>query len=115
MANKSPINLDNLSVPELTALISSAEEKRREKLADAKRDLLAEMEEKAAALGLSLEGLVQSETPARGSRKARRATAGAAAAKYRGPNGEEWSGRGRPPAWIVMAEADGKNRESFRI
>ena len=109
MANKSPINLDNLSVPELTALIGSAEEKRREKLADAKRDLLAEMEEKAAALGLSLEGLVQSEAPARGG------TAGAAAAKYRGPNGEEWSGRGRPPAWIVMAEADGKNRESFRI
>lgn len=115
MANKSPINLDNLSVPELTALIGSAEEKRREKLADAKRDLLAEMEEKAAALGLSLEGLVQSEAPARGSRKARRVTTAAAAAKYRGPNGEEWSGRGRPPAWIVMAEADGKNRESFRI
>ena len=115
MANKSPINLDNLSVQELTALIASAEEKRREKLAEAKRDLLAEMEEKAAALGLSLEGLVQAEAPARGGRKVRRATAGAAAAKYRGTNGEEWSGRGRPPAWIVMAESEGKNREGFRI
>jgi len=26
--------------------------------------------------------------------------------KYRGPNGETWSGRGRSPAWIVGDKAD---------
>lgn len=30
--------------------------------------------------------------------------------KFRGPNGEEWSGRGRAPKWIEHAE-----REQFRV
>ena len=34
--------------------------------------------------------------------------------KYRGPNGEEWSGRGRLPGWLASLEAEGGNRESFR-
>ena len=35
--------------------------------------------------------------------------------RYRGPNGQEWSGRGRPPAWIITHEAKGGNREAFLI
>ena len=37
------------------------------------------------------------------------------AAKFRGPNGETWSGRGRPPVWLVTLEAQGASRESYRI
>ena len=35
--------------------------------------------------------------------------------KYRGPNGEEWSGRGRLPRWLVKAMEAGADRDSFRI
>jgi DNA-binding protein H-NS len=37
------------------------------------------------------------------------------AAKYRGPNGEEWSGRGRTPDWLAALEAEGRGREEFLI
>jgi DNA-binding protein H-NS len=36
-------------------------------------------------------------------------------AKYRGPNGELWSGRGRMPKWLHAAEAEGKPRDNFLI
>ena len=36
------------------------------------------------------------------------------AVKYRGQNGEAWTGRGRAPAWIVAHEAAGLSRESLR-
>ena len=36
------------------------------------------------------------------------------AAKYRGPNGESWSGgRGRKPRWLTDALASGKKLEDF--
>jgi DNA-binding protein H-NS len=35
--------------------------------------------------------------------------------KYRDPNGNAWTGRGKTPKWIVEAEKDGKSREEFRV
>lgn len=37
------------------------------------------------------------------------------APKYRGPNGEEWAGRGRTPRWVLAIEAEGKSRDDFLI
>jgi DNA-binding protein H-NS len=37
------------------------------------------------------------------------------AAKYRGPNGETWAGRGLAPRWLAALEAKGKKREAFLI
>lgn len=37
------------------------------------------------------------------------------AAKYRGPKGETWSGRGSMPRWLAALVAQGKSRESFAI
>ncbi len=37
------------------------------------------------------------------------------AVKYRGPNGETWSGRGSMPRWLASLVAAGKNKESFAI
>jgi DNA-binding protein H-NS len=37
------------------------------------------------------------------------------AAKYRGPNGETWSGRGLKPRWMTAAISDGKKAEDFLI
>ena len=39
----------------------------------------------------------------------------AVAAKYRGPNGETWSGRGRAPTWLTVLEAEGRQRSEFLI
>ncbi|MFT8246560.1 H-NS family nucleoid-associated regulatory protein [Roseomonas sp. BN140053] len=114
MADKAKINLDGLSVQELTTLIQDAENKRREALEEAKASLIAEMEEKAAAIGLSLQGMLDRPSQASSGRKTRKDAGAPVAAKYRGPNGEEWSGRGRPPTWLTKQEAAGKNREAFR-
>lgn len=45
---------------------------------------------------------------------ARKATA-AVAAKFRGPNGETWSGRGLTPKWLTALIAQGQAKESFAI
>lgn len=37
------------------------------------------------------------------------------AAKYRGPNGESWSGRGLTPRWLASLLAQGKQKEEFVI
>lgn len=43
-------------------------------------------------------------------------TAGAVvAAKYRGPNGETWSGRGLTPRWLSALLAQGKTKQDFAI
>lgn len=37
------------------------------------------------------------------------------AVRYRDRHGNTWSGRGRPPRWLVEAEAKGASRESFAV
>lgn len=39
----------------------------------------------------------------------------AVAAKYKGPNGETWSGRGLMPKWLSTLVAGGQTKESFLI
>jgi DNA-binding protein H-NS len=36
-------------------------------------------------------------------------------AKYRGPSGETWAGRGAKPRWLVAAIKDGKKIDDFLI
>lgn len=47
--------------------------------------------------------------------KAKAPNAGAVAAKYRGPNGETWSGRGLTPRWLTALLSEGKAKEDFVI
>lgn len=37
------------------------------------------------------------------------------APKFRGPNGENWSGRGLTPRWLASLIEQGKSREDFAI
>jgi DNA-binding protein H-NS len=37
------------------------------------------------------------------------------APKYRGPNGETWSGRGLTPKWLATLIAQGQSKEAFAI
>ena len=106
------INLDSLTVQELTALIENAEALRHQKREEAKATLLAEFREKAAELGLSFDALLHSAPQHPRSRKI---SGGKVPVKYRGPKGEEWSGRGRQPQWIAEAEKQGRKREEFAV
>src|SRR4028118_276744 len=125
-ADAPAVDLDRMSVQQLTTLIAAAEAKRRDKLDDARAALRAEMEQKAAELGISADDLFSTagqQAPAeqaaakngRRARKPRDDIGTKRAAKYRGPNGEEWSGRGRTPNWLAALEAEGRRREEFLI
>lgn len=39
----------------------------------------------------------------------------AVAAKFRGPHGESWTGRGLMPRWLSALVADGRRKEEFAI
>jgi DNA-binding protein H-NS len=117
--------LDAMGVPELTALIDAAERKRLEKAEGARRDLLAEFEARAAELGTTLQDLLPSVAPTtsglrrRGTRDKSESKGGDGrrkpAAKYKGPHGEAWSGRGRTPRWLQALEAEGRDRREFLV
>ena len=53
--------------------------------------------------------------PRRTSGKSKKGRVATVAAKYRGPNGEVWSGRGLTPRWLAGLVAQGKNKEDFVI
>lgn len=109
-------NLDQMTVQELTALIEAAETKRREKQGEAKATLLAKWQAEAAEAGLTFEAVLPaSSASAEPNRKPRKDAGTLLPAKYKGPNGGEWSGRGRLPKWLLTMEAEGRNREEFRV
>ena len=110
---KAGFDLDRLTVPELTALIENAEAMRRQKQEEARAALLAEFREKAAGLGLSFDAVLHGLSSTHG--RARKASGVKVPVKYRGPRGEEWSGRGRLPQWVADAEKHGKSREEFSV
>ncbi len=37
------------------------------------------------------------------------------AVKYRGPNGETWSGRGKAPNWLTSLVAHGRDKNDFLV
>jgi DNA-binding protein H-NS len=88
------------------------------------QEILAKMQ----AFGITLKDLQGSKgrgskaKPAKATGKAKRAGAPAkkksksvVAAKYRGPNGETWSGRGLTPRWLSTLVAQGRKKEDFAI
>jgi DNA-binding protein H-NS len=92
-----------------------------ERLEDAKAALRAEVERRAAELGIApgdLFSWLRQQTPvdkAARTRKPRGDAGAGRAARYRGPGGEEWSGRGRPPRWLTAQEAGGRDRTEFAV
>lgn len=86
-----------------------------------------EIQAKMQAFGITIKDL-QSTKAAKGGRgKAKTSPPKAAkvpktrkpsapvAAKYRGPNGETWSGRGLMPKWLSALVAQGQSKESFSV
>jgi DNA-binding protein H-NS len=95
--------LDDLRVAELREIAVAAESRIQEKSEGERRSFIEETLNKAKALGLSVTDLFGETTPPvkrRGRGPAKPKPEGTkVAAKFRGPAGQEWSGRGRRPIW----------------
>jgi DNA-binding protein H-NS len=85
--------------------------------------VLAELREQMAAYGITAEELsrpapkakpkappAKAASPAKGKKPA-----AASPAKYRGPEGQQWTGKGTAPKWLNDLVAAGKTREDFLI
>lgn len=105
--------LEDLDAATLGEVIARAETLRDEKLAEAKAALKAETLAKAKALGLDVEDLFETGRARRGRKPNGRGAKSDVV--FRGPQGETWSGRGRPPGWIVALEAKGHKRDKYRV
>jgi DNA-binding protein H-NS len=79
-------------------------------------NLRVKVTETAQSLGVSIEELfgLPSVSRQRGTRETLHAK-GKQPAKYRGPSGEEWSGKGPAPRWMKPLLAKGKTKADFLI
>jgi len=101
--------IDTLPAGALRELRDVAEQKRKEKLEEAKQTVIEEMRQKLDAMGID-----PAEVSVSFGRR-RRDTGAPLRAKYRSPIGETWSGRGFAPNWLTKLEAEGHNREEYRV
>ena len=77
------------------------------------QDVIADIRQKMEAYGITLQDLGGG---AAGRKRSVRGAAKSATVKYRGPNGETWSGgRGRKPRWVQEALKAGKKIEDFAV
>lgn len=91
------------------------------------RDILSKME----AFGISVKDLQTASTGRKGRGRPAKKSTGVmkqisstvkskrsgttVAAKYKGPNGEAWTGRGLTPRWLSALVAQGRSKEEFAI
>ena len=85
---------------------------------------VVEIRQKMQAFGITIKDLQSTKIKAKAGRKAKgtsdkpakvKKPVSAVAAKYRGPNGETWSGRGLTPKWLASLVAAGNTKEQYLI
>lgn len=90
-------------------LLAQAEQMREQEIADA----ISDIKGKIKAYGLTAQDLGLAPS---GPGRAGKVKSAPAAVKYRGPNGETWSGgRGRKPGWVAQALKEGRSLEDFAV
>lgn len=90
-------------------LLAEAERMREQEIADA----IADIKRKIELYGLTAADLGLAKS---GPGTTVRAKAAKSPIKYRGPNGETWSGgRGRKPQWVTQALQQGRDLEEFAV
>ncbi len=95
---------------QIQALQKQADEIKAQEFAKTVQEIQAKME----AFGITVKDLQGSGATVRKS-KGKTKSSSPAAAKFRGPNGEVWSGRGLMPRWLSALVAQGKTKEEFAI
>lgn len=102
------MDIQNLSPAELQALIKNAQSALEEKQAGMRKQVIAQIKELAASIGVTVE-----ITDEKKSRKA----SSAVSAKYANPANpnETWTGRGLAPKWMKALTDAGHNKDEFLI
>jgi DNA-binding protein H-NS len=97
---------------QIDQLTKEAEKLRQSEVSAAIADIRAKM----AQYGITVSDIVGKERKPRSKKERKAPTAGRKIApKYQGKNGELWTGRGRRPAWVEAALADGRTLEDLAI
>jgi DNA-binding protein H-NS len=117
-------NLIDIQI-QIDKLQKQAQDIRSKDFASTVQDILAKMQ----AFGITVKDLQTAKTSKSGKagksklaaaktskvpKTAKKATT-PVAAKYRGPNGETWSGRGLTPRWLSTLIAQGQSKEAFAV
>lgn len=123
--NVNEIDLDKIDLASLKKLADAASAKFENRKQGELKNMVSGWLADAEAVGYSaaevmaeLRARLPGQAAAPGAKRGRapRADKGATAApKYKGPNGELWSGRGQPPKWMKPLLANGKKKEDFLI
>jgi DNA-binding protein H-NS len=95
---------------QIASLQKQAEEIRTNELAQNVQDILSKMD----AFGITVDDLERARGRTRKSTPTTK-TASPAPVKFRGPNGEAWTGRGLMPRWLAALVAQGQAKESFAV
>jgi DNA-binding protein H-NS len=98
---------DELTAQQLRQVREMVNQKRLATIEEAHAQLLEETREKFGQLDLDFDEIYEKR---RGRRKK-----SVVPAKYRSPDGKEWSGRGNPPIWVRGYEEQGGDREDYLI
>jgi len=102
-------DFNNLTESEIQDFIFNAERALKEKQANKRKDVIAQIRELAASIGATVEIHDIDKKNLRVSSKV--------APKYRNPaNADEtWTGRGLPPGWMRELLASGRDKSEFEI
>jgi DNA-binding protein H-NS len=113
---RSPLDFSKYSFTELLKIKRNLESEVKSRQAHEVEELRAKVTEVAQTLGISAQELLrQPSAPARRVMRKTKQVRGKQPAKYRGPGGEEWSGRGPAPRWMKPFLAKGKTKADFLI
>lgn len=102
-------DFNNLSEEQIQALIGDAEKALKERQNSKRKEVLAQIRELAASIGVTVE--IQD-----GEKKTERKTS-KVAARYRNPanSAQTWTGRGLAPKWMQELLAAGRDKAEFEI
>jgi DNA-binding protein H-NS len=93
-------------------LLAEAERMREQEIGET----IADIKRKIGLYGLTAADLGFARSTGPVSPRPKAAKSAKSPVKYRGPNGETWSGgRGRKPQWVTQALQQGRNLEEFAV
>jgi DNA-binding protein H-NS len=110
-----PLELSAYSFEELLEIKRNVESEVESRKAKEVEGLRAKVAESAQMLGVSIEELFGLPSSRQNGRRQTKHAKGKQPAKYRGPGGEEWSGRGPAPKWMKPLLVKGKTKADFLI
>lgn len=120
--NLNEIDLDKIDLATLKKLADAASEKFQHRKQGELKTMVSGWLADAQAVGYSpaevmdeLRGHLPGQTGTKRGRSPRADKGATAEPKYKGPNGELWSGRGQPPKWLKPLLAAGRSKEEFLI